>query len=161
MRRIVAIDQPIIIRTALQADSERLLAWRNDPVTRAASRNSEVVAIAAHERWLQGVLTAPDRELLVGESSGDPVGQVRFDRLGGERWEISVTVAPHARGRGLGRALVAAGVEWLWAARPDARVVEALVREGNERSLRVFEGCGFVPVHSEDEGFARLERRRD
>jgi RimJ/RimL family protein N-acetyltransferase len=148
------------MRSAVGDDSDRLLAWRNDPATRAASRNADLIGQDQHDRWLVDVLAADDRELLVGEANGEPIGQVRFDRLCDARWEISVTVAPNARGRGLGGPLVAAGVEWLWAARREASVVEALVREGNERSLRVFEGCGFVRVPSEDEGFARLERHR-
>jgi RimJ/RimL family protein N-acetyltransferase len=154
------IDRRIALRPAVRADADRLLAWRNDPATRDASRNSEPVTVAEHEAWFAAVLADPDRELLVGASDGTSIGQVRFDRLGAGRWEISVTVAPSARGIGVGRALITAGIEWLWARHPDARVVEALARTENDRSLRAFLACDFERVDSDEDDYVRLERRR-
>jgi RimJ/RimL family protein N-acetyltransferase len=148
-----------VIRAATRADSDLLLAWRNDPGTRAASRGQESVAAAGHERWLEDVLADDDRALLVGERRGEPVGQLRFDRVDALRWEISVTVAPEARGRGIGRALIEAGIDWLWSTEPCARVVEAWVRRGNDRSLRAFAACGFEREGSEAD-MTRLELRR-
>jgi len=151
--------ESILIRAATRADSEVLLAWRNDPGTRAASRDQEPVAAAGHERWLEDVLADDDRALLVGELRGEPVGQLRFDRVDSLRWEINVTVAPEARGRGIGRALIEAGIAWLWSAEPHARAVEAWVRRGNDRSLRAFVACGFAREGGDAE-LAHLELRR-
>jgi RimJ/RimL family protein N-acetyltransferase len=154
------IDRRIALRPAAPADADRLLAWRNDPATRDASRNNDPVTVAEHEAWLATVLADRDRALLVGELDGTPIGQVRFDRLGGERWEISVTVAPSERGVGVGRALIMAGMEWLWATHPDARVVEALARMLNDRSLRAFLACHFERVDVDGDEYVRLEHRR-
>jgi RimJ/RimL family protein N-acetyltransferase len=148
------------MRQATQADSERLFAWRNDPDTRAASRNIDPVTEEEHARWLERVLGDPERILLIAQAGDEAVGQVRFDRLGPERWEISVTVAPAARGRGLGRDLIAAGVAWLWRTDVAAAVVEAWVRAGNERSRRAFRAAGFEPSERERGGLLELELRR-
>lgn len=108
------------------------------------------------------MLADPERVLLIGDRDGEPVGQVRFDRLlgAGGRWEISVTAAPAVRGRGAGRGLIAAGVAWLWDAEPDARAIEAWVRPGNERSLHAFAACGFELAGPERDGLVRLALAR-
>lgn len=130
------------LRPASVADAERLLEWRNDPEARAASRNRGEIVREEHEAWLAGVLADPGRRLLICELGGEPVGQVRLDRLGEGRYEISVSLAPEARGRGLSSRSIELGVERLRRESPGAEV-EAHVREGNGRSLSAFERAGF------------------
>jgi len=133
------------LRPASQADAERLLEWRNDAEARAASRNSGAIAPPEHAAWLATVLADPERLLLVAELAGEPVGQVRFDRLAGGRYEISVGLAPAARGRRLSSRLIALGLERLRESHPGA-VVEAHVRHSNARSLATFRRAGFRPT---------------
>ncbi len=142
------------MRGARLDDAPRLLQWRNDPVTRAASRSMGEVTPGEHETWLAATLADPRRHLLVGEVRGTPVGQVRFDELEDGRFEISVGLASEARGRGIGSPLIAAGVAWL-RERTDATIV-AEVREENESSLRAFARVGFSPIGQVD-GWSRLE----
>jgi GNAT superfamily N-acetyltransferase len=61
------------------------------------------------------------------------------------RWEIGYEVAPDARGRGLGRRLVAAAPGLVPAGEP----VWAQVAPGNAASLRSSAAGGFVPVAAE------------
>jgi GNAT superfamily N-acetyltransferase len=61
------------------------------------------------------------------------------------RWEISLELAPAARGRGLGRAMIAAARALLPADEP----VFAQVAPGNAQSLRAFLAAGFRPIGSE------------
>ena len=72
-------------RPATAADERLLLAWRNDPATRAASRRTEVVDAAAHARWLADVLTDPERVLLVAERAGEPAARFASTCKGGRR----------------------------------------------------------------------------
>jgi RimJ/RimL family protein N-acetyltransferase len=143
------------VRPATELDAERLLSWRNDPETRAASRSTAEVSPEEHREWLDGVLDDPDRQLLIAEIGSRPVGQVRFDRTRGYRFEISVSLESGLRGRGLGGELIETGCEWLWR-RTNATEVEALVRGGNESSLRAFAAVGFRPSGDGGEGFVRL-----
>jgi GNAT superfamily N-acetyltransferase len=61
------------------------------------------------------------------------------------RWEIAFEVDDDARGSGLGRALVAAGVARL----PEGTPVWAQVAPGNAASMRAVLAAGFEPVGSE------------
>jgi len=149
-------DAPdLILRPASEADSTRLLEWRNDPEARAASRSTTEVDSEEHATWLTAVLADPDRQLLICELDGEPVGQVRFDRLAEDRHEISVALAASARGRGLSSRLISLAVEKLRESSPRAEV-EAHVREGNIRSQAAFRRAGFSPSGKEADGFLVL-----
>ena len=55
---------------------------------------------------------------------------------------VSMWVAPHARGQGVGRQLVAVVVQW--ARDHDATSVQLWVTETNTDARRLYESCGFV-----------------
>ncbi|MFE5583876.1 GNAT family N-acetyltransferase [Kitasatospora sp. NPDC056531] len=61
------------------------------------------------------------------------------------RWEAAVEVDPHARGRGLGRALATAARHLL----PEGGVVWAQQAPGNAPSVRAFQAAGYRPVGAE------------
>jgi RimJ/RimL family protein N-acetyltransferase len=144
------------LRPATAADADLLRDWRNDPATRQASRNTNEVTVEGHRAWLEGVLRDDRRHLLVAELAGRPVGQVRFDPLRDGDYEISVSVDRRRRGEGLGRALIEAGVAWLWRKAPDATRIVAEMRHGNDASRRAFEATGFRRVGEAEGDFIRL-----
>ncbi|MFI8458624.1 GNAT family N-acetyltransferase [Kitasatospora sp. NPDC085464] len=61
------------------------------------------------------------------------------------RWECAVEVDPHARGRGLGRALATAARHLV----PGAGTVWAQQAPGNAPSVRAFQTAGYRPVGAE------------
>jgi RimJ/RimL family protein N-acetyltransferase len=133
-----------------------LREWRNDPEVRAASRNTAEVGAAEHDAWLAAALADPEVRLLICELGGEPVGQVRFDRRGERRYEISVALAAEARGRGLSAPLIALALERQRESLPDAEV-EAHVRAENAPSLAAFRRAGFRPAREVGEdGFVVL-----
>ena len=127
----------LTLRPATLADAERLLRWRNDPATRAASHHAGEVPPDDHRRWLSESLQNPRRQLFIAESEGQAVGVVRADE-GRDAIELSWTVAPEARGRGVGGQMVR-----LFAERFD-RPVRAEVRAGNVGSARIAEKAGMT-----------------
>lgn len=140
----------VSVRPAGEADSASIWTWRNDPVTRAVSVHTEEIPWDGHQRWFAAVLADPDRHLLVGSVGDEPVGVVRFDRLTEPgRWEVSINLAPAARGRGLAVPLLDAGRGWLRTRESGAEVV-ALVRDDNEASLRTFLRAGYVEKSTVD-----------
>ncbi|WP_254409655.1 GNAT family N-acetyltransferase [Streptomyces sp. AC495_CC817] len=140
------------MRAASPDDAEMLLTWRNDPATRSASLQSEEVPLAVHLRWLEGVLSDQSRTLLVGELDGEPVGTVRFDAqdVSAQDAEVSITVAPAHRGRGLSRPLLDAGIRAYTVGAPAVRIL-ARIRTENAASRSLFRGAGFTEVSRVDD----------
>jgi RimJ/RimL family protein N-acetyltransferase len=134
----------VVLRPAVPGDRDRLLAWRNDSLTRQFSFSTAPVSEATHDRWLEQSLSRPDRRLMIAEQAGTPVGQLRLDRpADGQRLaEVSITIAPECRGCGLGsRVLLAADAvarEW------GVERLVARVKRLNDRSRRIFETAGYV-----------------
>jgi RimJ/RimL family protein N-acetyltransferase len=152
------VTAEVVLRSATSEDGPLLLGWANDPATRAASRRPEIISATRHRRWLEQRLATPiDNRIWVGVSDGVPIGVVRFERRAADSVEVSITVAPDARGRGLARPLLEAGV----AAAHDAFGTVTIVAEilpGNEASIRLFTATGFTPVPSraDDPGSGRI-----
>lgn len=139
-----------MLRPATEADADLLLAWRNDPLTVSQSIDARPVAPREHRRWLARVLADPARRLYVAEVGGRPVGTVRAD-TGEEGAVLSWTVAPEARGKGLGGRMVR-----LLAGSVDGPAV-ALVKAGNLASRRIAESAG-LRAERESHGIVRYCR---
>jgi len=130
---------PVTLREATFDDAARLLAWRNDPATRAASLVPDVVGLEEHQSWLKKTLASGARTLWIGESDGQPVGTARLD-ITPDRQELSWTIAPEARGKGLGKALVHAALA------QTRGPVRARIRPENKASQAIARACGFTRV---------------
>lgn len=136
--------RPVVqLRRATESDADLLLAWSNDPATRAASFHPEPIERAGHLRWLAALLASPTTGFWIGDAGGHPIGQVRVDIVAHEVGEISISTAPEARGVGLGRALLAAAIAEAGEALPISTLL-ARVRLDNPASLALFAGAGFV-----------------
>ena len=135
----------IVLRPARPEDAQRLFDWANDPDTRAASFDRASISWAEHVAWLAAVLADPDRRLWIAEEAGIAVGQLRVDRTPDGAGTVSIGLAPGARGRGLGRTVLRAG---LAAAVRELGIgrARAVVMPANRPSRRLFEGAGFVAV---------------
>ncbi|WP_414936299.1 GNAT family N-acetyltransferase [Amycolatopsis sp. cmx-11-51] len=147
----------VLARAATEADAGLLLDWRNDPRTRQASRSTGVIALDEHSAWLRGVLASTERALYVVEFDGVPVGTVRFDREEEGVWEVSITLAPESRGRGLSGSVLAAG-ERAFTAGHRARVVVAAVHQDNAASAALFDRAGYTETAPAVDGFRKLRK---
>lgn len=147
------LETALRIGPALPADALELLRWRNDPLVRAMSRSGQPIPEEAHLAWYTATGRDPARLLLIGRCDGAAIGAVRFDRNAPAVWEVSILLAPEARGRRLGRGLLAAALTHLKSCHGPALVM-AEVRESNIASIRLFESLGFMPTATEA-GFRR------
>ena len=139
----MALDK-VVLRLATIDDADLLLTWANDPASRAASFSSRPIERSEHATWLTGRLVDAACAIWVGLAAAEtrPIGVIRFERDRDGIADISVTVAPDARGQGFGSALLNAGLD---AARATLgpRAFRAWVKPGNEPSIRLFEAAGF------------------
>lgn len=127
----------LCLRPATIRDSDILLKWRNDLQTRIASHNTSEVQKEDHLKWLAASLENKDRQLMIAEDNNIPVGTVRADYTNGVH-EISWTVAPSARGCGLGKRIVALFVGQF------SGPIRAEIKKGNYASIKIAEYAGMT-----------------
>ncbi|WP_176697171.1 bifunctional UDP-2,4-diacetamido-2,4,6-trideoxy-beta-L-altropyranose hydrolase/GNAT family N-acetyltransferase [Microbacterium sp. 3J1] len=150
---------PMMARAATLDDARMLFDWRNDPATRANSRTRGAVDWDAHVAWLARVVGHPDRRLLIVESEGHPVATSRWDRHSDTDWELSITMAPEYRGRGLASAVLAASERALSVDAPTRLL--AIVHGENTASLRLFRANGYLPhLPPDGDGFLAFAKWR-
>jgi GNAT superfamily N-acetyltransferase len=135
----------ISLRCARSEDAYALWIWANDPATRAASFNRGSIVWEDHLRWLDHCLEDPGHVILLAElTAACPAGSVRFETPDG--WKsarVSYVLAPEARGRGLSRPLLTAGVDWIRKLHFDV-ALWGDVAKGNARSLHLFRQIGWA-----------------
>ncbi|MCJ8190777.1 GNAT family N-acetyltransferase [Sphingomicrobium aestuariivivum] len=103
------MDRDLVVRPATLEDARLLFDWRNDPVTRAMSRDTAEIAWESHVAWLDRALRRRDLRIHIVEQEGEPVATIRFDY--GEEVEFSWNVAPARRGTGLAAKVAALMLE--------------------------------------------------
>ncbi len=130
------------IRGARLSDGDLLLRWRNDPFIVALGSLRRTVTPEEHVRWFADALASGDRALYIIESDGEPIGQMRFDRLG-ESAVISIYVLEAWTGKGLGVVALRAGCGAIFE-RWDIRRVVAHVRGDNRAGAAGFMKAGFA-----------------
>jgi RimJ/RimL family protein N-acetyltransferase len=139
----------LTLRPATMDDAMQLWLWRNDPLTRRQSRTTSPIVWAEHVRWLTAALGEKGRTHRIGERDGAAVGVIGFQSLEGGS-EVSIMVAPEARGTGVGRSMLNAAL-----AQTDGLPIYASVRTDNDASRKLFASCGFKQVESAEPGFLR------
>ena len=149
------------LRPAEDRDAEFLLRVRSDPQTVRASRNRAAPDPDLHALWLAGALADPRRALYVAEeleapdtgwwARWVPVGYVRVDDRESGVSELSLALAPEARGRGLARRVIEAATS-----RAPRRAWLAEVRRESARSLCAFLAADWRPCGFEWRGDASV-----
>ncbi len=140
----------VSLRPAAIEDATILLQWRNESEARAMSRHSGMIAWETHIAWFTRRLADADAMTLIGLQGGEPVGVVRFDRRPDGAADVSINIAAHRRGHGLGKRLLQRGCEHADRA-GFARAFAAEVRSDNVASRKLFEGAGFALISSAGE----------
>ncbi len=139
----IQMRQDITLRPAELSDADTLLEWRNDPKTRSASKNTGIITREEHLQWLEKTIKNKRRKLLIAEERGIPVGTVRAE-YSGDAWEVSWTVSPRVRGRGIGQRMVALLSSQL------VDAISAEVKTGNHASARIAEKAGMKLIYEKD-----------
>jgi len=129
----------MILRKVTFEDWKILLDWRNDIETRKNSHNMELVVEENHKKWLNSILTNENRQLFIALENEIPVGTVRadFDKQNIE-YELSWTISPDFRGKGIGKIMVK-----ILADRLQAKI-RAEIKKGNIASVRIAEYAGMT-----------------
>lgn len=139
------------LRYLAPSDCELLFRWRNDPLTRANSHNTEEVSFEDHRAWFERSQNMWERSIKIAEVDAVPVAVVRADAKIREHevwaWELSWTVSPQHRGKGYGKEAVRLFISHF---RPGLKLV-ATVKASNLASRRIAEATGMKLVSEEGE----------
>jgi RimJ/RimL family protein N-acetyltransferase len=136
-----SVNGPVSLREATLDDARLIFEWRNLPEMIPLSKTQRRVDWAEHWQWFQNVVTSKDHLLLIVLLQQNPIGQIRFDRLSGRVWEVSILVVPQYTGRGLGVDALKLACEKIYTL--GAEEIVAIVRSDNRRSVRAFQKAGF------------------
>lgn len=120
----------LTIRPAELEDAQALAEWRNDPLTRAMSKNTNSVAWEDHCAWVKRRIAADTPTLFVALDDGVRVGTFRIDDD-----EISYTIAPERRGMGYAKAMLALAREMFGPLRAE-------IKAENTASIKAAEAAG-------------------
>jgi len=135
------------LRLAREEDRRLLWEWANELEVRAASFSPDPISWETHSVWFDAKLRAQNSGLgtviFIAESDeGVPLGQIRFDLRPDGDWEVAISLAKGARGRGLGSELIQGGVREILSENSSSRI-HAFVKSTNEASLKAFGRAGF------------------
>ncbi len=136
----------LALRRASLGDTAFLLELRNDPAVRFSAFSSSPVEPDTHRRWLAGKLADPNTILLIVESSGQRIGQVRFDLDPSSRAaEISIALSSGSRGKRIGRRVLQLAGACAFGEAPIDEI-RAHIKPENAASIRAFASAGFSEV---------------
>ena len=111
------------------------------------SLHTEEVPWEDHCSWFEAVLQTDRRHLLIGERADQRVGTVRLDQ-DGTRATINITVAPNARGQGVGVELLRAAADY--AQSIGISFIDAVIRPQNRASQIIFARAGYQASGQDD-----------
>lgn len=132
------------VRRATADDVVLLWEWRNDPVVRQNSFNSDPIPWAEHQMWFAGRVASPGTRIYLLEDDGRPVAQIRYERLEGSIAQVGgLSVVAHERGKSYGKKILLETVAMV-CTELSVRRIFAVVKANNLSSERAFKSSGFI-----------------
>jgi RimJ/RimL family protein N-acetyltransferase len=129
-------------RRVTTSDSRLIWEWAQDASVRAVSFSTEPIPWEGHVKWFEEKLTDLDCLFLIAENGQSrEVGQIRYDLQGAEA-VVSISLAPSARGKGYGTAMIAESAAEAFT-RPGIVRLCAYTKPDNHASIRAFLKAGY------------------
>lgn len=101
------------------------------------------MSLDKHVAWWHRSIANAQLALLIGFLEERAFGVVRFDFDAPESAVISIYLDPEMTGKGMGRALLVAGLNWLKKNHSEKISVSAEILPENSASLYAFQAAGF------------------
>ena len=137
------VQQDVSFIAATDEYLQTTFEWASDATVRAYSFNQNPISFEEHQNWLLKKIKQPDCMYLLGKWGNEIVGSLRFD-ITGSNALISYLVSPRHHGKGLGRILLAKGLEYLAQQNKTISTATGFVMPQNIASVKVFERLGFL-----------------
>ena len=135
------------ITKASNNDSLDIFQWRNDPLTRQNSINTDPVSLEDHKQWFNEVLNSRNTELLIGIKDSIKVGVCRFSFNNlSNSVEVSINLNPLMRGKRISKKLLEESINYYL--KNNKVMLTATIRIDNIPSIRIFEELNFIKIKS-------------
>ena len=133
------------IREANVNDSKDIFEWRNDPITRQMSFNSDVVTFSTHNKWFENSLHNKNKYLLIVEEKGRKISVVRFDiKEEKSTAEISINLNPLERENKFSSTVISKSISYFNIVNNKRiKTIIAKIKKKNIASKCSFMKCGF------------------
>ena len=137
------------ITKASNNDSLDIFQWRNDPLTRQNSVNTDPVSLKDHNQWFNEVLNSRNTELLIGIKDSIKVGVCRFSLNNlSNSVEVSINLNPLMRGKRISKKLLEDSINYYL--KNNKVMLTATIRIDNIPSIKIFEELNFIKTKSTD-----------
>lgn len=146
---VALFNSDVTIREATIDDARLYFDWANDPVVRQMAFHIEPIQWEDHLRWFKSKVESLISHLLLCYHGTEPIGQVRFDILEGDEAEIDISIARESRGKGYGKAMLKASIEYEHCMN-GVKTFVSEVKEENASSNRMFLSCNFKKYRTVD-----------
>lgn len=143
-------NREIAIRDAKHNDSLLYYNWANDPIVRRMAFHSEPISLESHRKWFEGKIKSEKSHLTVCYYGNTPIGQVRFDEVCEDEYEIDISVDSGFRSNGLGRDMLKVALDYVHD-KYQINSFLAVVKVENIPSQKMFMSVGFVAQKIENQ----------
>ena len=116
--------------------------WASNQTVRAYSFNQNPIVFEEHKNWFLKKIVENNCIYLLGKWENNIVGSLRFN-IANNAALISYLVSPQFQGKGLGRIMLAKGLEYLATSNTNVIVANGYVMPQNIASVKVFKRLGF------------------
>src|SRR5690554_3275715 len=131
------------LHKATKKDVETTYRWASNPEIRKYFSNPKEIDWESHKKWFYGKIEEENCEYYILFENKAPVGSIRFDIQEKGAAGVNYLIDPYFQGIGLGKLILALGVEEIRINRPEVRFVGGLVRNENLASIKVFSALDF------------------
>tara|TARA_B100001996_G_C18650159_1_gene589074 strand:+ start:220 stop:840 length:621 start_codon:yes stop_codon:yes gene_type:complete len=140
----------ISLRKAEPADSDLVLALRNEEESVLNSLSSKPVSQNEHDKWFDKRIKDKTCKFFIAEDRDkNSIGTIRFDISDDFKVaEVSIIVSSKYRGKGYGKSILKIAINSIAADYPI--VFMAKIKTTNLASIEIFKKCGFGEEYTQD-----------
>lgn len=135
----------IFLRPVSLYDKEMIFRWRNTPFLINLGTSRKGVTVEDHNKWFDKVLNNKSTFLFIINFENIPVGQVRFDFMEKNIYDVSIYILEEYTGKGIGPVALRKGLALMNERNENLKFI-AFIKQDNEFSRSVFSKTGFKTI---------------
>ena len=147
----------IFVRKIEENDSNEILLWRNDIITREMSKDTNIIKLQNHQKWFNNILNDNNYMSLIciDLSTNFKIAFVNFKiNNKGQSSIISININPIHRNKGYSSLCLTKSIEFFKKQFVKCEKVVAEIKDINLSSIKSFQKIGFKKIYSSSDGIS-------